>query len=220
MAFGLGAIQSPPDEHDFQLALDATKSVPPTYTCPHRGAILDQGNTPMCVAYSGAGEQASFDLSDLGHNYKWDFSYFFQRIGGGPNGAVIRNAFKVRASYGYPLLPPHSGNSAASHKIAAYYAVPKVIDLIKAALVQYGVLVAGLPWYNSWFTPHSDGKLPPADYQVGGHAIQITGYDAYGPWFDNTWGTAYGVHGRIQMSWAQFMACVWEIWKAVDQKTG
>jgi hypothetical protein len=212
MTYGLGAIQSPPDERDFELALDAASAVPAAYTCPHRGPILDQGNTPMCVA--------SFDLSDLGHTYKWDEPYFFQRIGGGPNGAVIRNAFKVRLSYGYPLLPSHSGNSAASHRIAAYYAVPKAIDSIKRAMVQYGVLIAGVPWYNSWFSPHSDGKLPPADYQVGGHAIQVTGYDTYGPWFDNTWGTDYGVTGRIQMSWGQFMACAWEVWKATDQKTG
>jgi len=215
-AHGLGALQSPPDERDYQLALDASLSLPATFTVKQLAPVYDQGNTPQCVAYSAAGEQQSFDLADQGHTYLWDFGYFFHRIGGTSNGAVIRNAFQQRLTYGYPLRPAGSGNSHAAHRIAAYYAVNRTQASVKTALVQYGTLVLGTPWFNSWFEPSAGGALLPADYQVGGHAITVVGYDSVGLWLRNSWGADWGKGGECRMSWSQFAACAWEVWKAVD----
>lgn len=214
--YGLGAQQSPPDERDFALALDATLALPATFRVKSIAPVYDQGSSPQCVAYSAAGEQASFDLIDQGHTYRWDFAYFFRRIGGGPNGAVIRNAFDERLHRGYPLLPSHSGNSQAAHRIAAYYSVSRTRSAVQAALVQYGTLILGTPWFNSWFSPRIDGSLPAADYQVGGHAITVVGYDQQGLWLRNSWGADWGEKGECRMSWSQFSAAVWEVWKAVD----
>ena len=214
--YGLGAIASPPDDRDYQITLDMAAPLPANYSVPDTGVpVYDQGQTPMCVAYSGAGEQQSFDLP---HTFAWDFGYFFRLIGGGPNGAIIRNAFERRLHFGYPLVPSGSGNSQAAHRIAAYYAVPKTPDAIKRALVQYGRLVIGTPWFNSWFSPDAKGNLPVADYQVGGHAIDVDGYDATGIWLVNSWGAAWGVKGRCHMSWATVQHSVSEVWKAVDKK--
>ena len=214
--FGLGALESPPDERDFQLELDQATPLPPSFTVKRKSPLYDQGQTPMCVAYSGAGEQQAFDLIDQGHTYKWDFALFFRRIGGGPNGAIIRNALAERLHRGYPLLPSNSGNSAAAHRIKAYYAVPKTVDAIKRALVQYGVLVIGTPWFNSWFHPDAHGNLPPADYVVGGHAIDVVGYDAMGLWLRNSWGGSWGVKGECRMPWPAVLHSVREVWRATD----
>lgn len=216
--YGLGAVASPPDDRDYQIELDSALVLPPTFRVPDAGVpIYDQGQTPMCVAYSAAGEQQTFDLP---HTYRWDFPLFFRSIGGTENGAIIRNAFDRRKHHGYPLLPSGSGNSAAAHKIAAYYAVPKTVDAIKRALVQYGRLVIGTPWFNSWFDPHPDGSLPAADYQVGGHAIDVDEYDATGIWLPNSWGAGWGVSGRCHMTWPTVLHTCREVWKAVDAPKG
>lgn len=219
LPYGLGNIESPPDDRDFELPLDMAAPLPAKFTVASAAPIYDQRQTPMCVAYSAARQQASFDLIDLGHNYKWDFAYFFRLIGGTPNGAIIRNALAQRLHRGYPLLPAGSGNSQAAHKIAAYYAVPKTVDSIKRALVQHGTLVLGTPWFNSWFDPRPDGTLPAADYQVGGHAIDADGYDQIGIWLPNSWGTDWGVNGRCRMTWATVLHSVREVWRATDVVT-
>lgn len=216
LPYGLGAIESPPDARDYPLELDQATPLPASFTVAHLSPIYNQHQTPMCVAYSAAGEQQSFDLADQGHTYAWDFAYFFRRIGGGPNGAIIRNALDERLHRGYPLLPSNSGNSQAAHRIAAYYAVSKTQDSLKRALVQYGTLVLGTPWFNSWFDPNPDGTLPSADYIVGGHAIDVTGYDAQGLWLSNSWGPGWAVKGRCRMPWYAVLHSVREVWKAVD----
>lgn len=219
MTFGLGAIESPPDDRDWEIALDEAAPLPASFTVKSVAPIYNQHDTPMCVAFSNAREQASFDLADLGHNYSWDFAYFFRRIGGTNNGAIIRNGLSERLHRGYPLMPHNSGNSQASHQIAAYFKVGKTVLSIKRALVQHGVLIIGTPWFNSWFSPAGDGSLPPADYVVGGHAIDVDGYDEHGLWLANSWGTAWGKNGRCRMSWYQVLHSVREVWRATDVLT-
>lgn len=222
---GLGAIPSPLDDRDFQLdslytADELAAPLPVTFRVAKLPAVIfDQGSTPMCVSYSAATEQASFDLADTGHNYLWDFPYFFRKIGGTVNGAIIRNALDFRLHRGYPLLPANSGNSMAAHRISAYYAVPRTRDGIKRALIHYGVCLIGTDWYNSWFDPHADGTLPPPDYIVGGHAISVVGYDARGVTLRNTWGKDWGRNGECVMPWSYFLSIPRECWKALDVKS-
>lgn len=220
---GLGALQSPPDERDYTLddlfaasGVDASKPPPPTFDVTVLPPVYNQGNTPMCVAYSSSTLKGAEDLVDQKHNYLWDRPYFFRRIGGGPNGAYPRNALDRMLKVGYPLTPANSGNSQSSHRIAAYYAVPKTKDAIQRAIAHFGVVLIGTPWFNSWFDPHSDGRLPDADYQVGGHAIAAYGYDTVGLKLRNSWGAAWGVKGNCYMTWAVVLHSVWEVWKAVD----
>lgn len=170
----------------------------------------------MCVAYSSSTLKGAEDLLDQQHNYRWDRPYFFQKIGGGPNGAYPRNALERMLKIGYPLLPANSGNSQAAHRIAAYYAVSKNKDSIQRAIAHFGVILIGTPWYNSWFYPNKAGVLPPADYTVGGHAIAAIGYDATGLKLRNSWGTDWGRNGDCTMPWYAVLHAVWEVWKAVD----
>ena len=222
LPYGLGAIPSPLDDRDFDIeslytAEDMAKPLPASFrvaTLP--ATIYDQSTTPCCVAFSAATEQASFDLADTGHNYDWDFFYFFRKIGGTSHGAIIRNALDFRLHRGYPLKPANSGNSMAAHRISAYYAVPRTRDSLKRALVNFGVCIIGTDWYNSWFTPHSDGTLPPPDYIVGGHAISVVGYNASGIWLRNTWGKDWAKAGEALMPWSYFLQIPREAWKAVD----
>lgn len=75
-AHGLGALPDPPDERDYALsALSASEGLtvsvilPATYVAPGMPPILDQGSSPMCVAYSTSVMKAGQD--------RWDQERFF-----------------------------------------------------------------------------------------------------------------------------------------------
>lgn len=215
---GLGGKPSPVDERDWPIdalyaltgkdavVLPASWIIPPPYPPP-----VDQGTSPMCVAYSAAGEQGYFDLRDQG-TFNYDEPRFFYDIGGDANGAVIRDAFAYRLASGYPI---HTSGQASLHRIAAYYAVPVTRADLCQAILAFGPLILGTPWYWSWFHPIG-GVLPAPTTVAGGHAIEAVGWDARGLRLRNSWGTGWGIGGDAFLPWA-YLSRVREAWKALDR---
>ncbi len=218
--FGLGWVESPPDDRDWPVdALYAATGDEPPAELPaayHIPAplypVVDQGSSPMCVAYSAAGEQGWYDLRDTGLAL-FDEGLFFSQIGGTANGAVIRDALKYRLASGYPVAGHRE--LAGQHRIAAYYAVPVAQADLCAAILSFGPVVIGTPWASSWFHP-VDGVLPAFDRVVGGHAILAVGWDAIGLRLRNSWGADWGQGGEATLPWGE-LAHVREAWKAIDR---
>jgi hypothetical protein len=221
---GLGAIPSPPDDRDYPidalyaaLGIDLPVTLPAAFASVPVPPILDQGLTPECVAYSTAGMKDFQDYDDQAPARWWNFDEgrFFSLIGGGSNGAILRNAMDQLLKVGYPVV----GDPAAEtqHKIAAYYAVPITMADIKAAIATFGEVVFGVQWQNSWSSPNVAGVLPAADYTIGGHAIRCRGWDdSKGFRLSNSWGSAWAVNGECYLPYRQLIH-VFEIWKAPDQ---
>lgn len=225
--FGTGALQSPDDERDFQISdlyaaagVDlAAISLPATYVVPNRPPILNQGSTPMCVAYSTSSLKSYQDYDDQDPHKFWNFDepLFFRQIGGTSQGAYLRNAMDRLRHFGYPVV---TLGQASRHKIRAYYAVPKTIYDIKVAVKTYGELVMARPWYHSWVASPESGVnyiLPRPDYSIGGHAIVIDGWDdnRKALRLRNSWGGTWGYNGDAFMPYS-YIGSVWEIWKALD----
>jgi hypothetical protein len=217
---GLGWLPSPEDDRDWGVdalyaatGTDVPDALPASYHVPAPlYPVVDQGSSPMCVAYSAAGEQGWYDLRDTGLAL-FDEPLFFSQIGGTASGAVIRDALARRLSAGYPV----SGRPelAGQHKIAAYYGVPVAQADLCAAIASFGPLVIGTPWARSWFHP-VDGVLPAFDTAVGGHAILAVGWDGTGLRLRNSWGADWGQQGEATLPWGQ-LGHVREAWKAVDK---
>ena len=222
MEYGLGALQSPPDARDFQITtlLAATPPValPASFRVASPAPILDQGSTPMCVAFSTSRMKSWQDRDDAVVNKWYDFDEvrFFRAIGGSSQGAYLRAAMDRLLKVGYPTVSPTTPNAFA-HRIKAYYAVPKTIPEIKAAIYRFGTVVLATPWYNSWMSP---GRvLPSPDYAIGGHAITAEGWDdRLGLLLVNSWGTRWNgtYHGTVFMPYSYATHSVWEIFKALD----
>jgi len=114
-------------------------------------------------------------------------------------------------SAGYPVT---GSGDAAHHRIAAYYAVPRDLPTIKAAIYDLGPIVVSTPWYQSWFRP-AVGVLPKPDTQVVGHAIVAYGWDQRGLRPRNSGGADWGVGGDCWMP-AYLVPHLAGAWKAVD----
>jgi hypothetical protein len=112
---------------------------------------------------------------------------------------------------GYPLA---GVGDPAHHRIAAYYAVPRDLATIKAAIFDLGPIVVSTTWYRSWFHP-VNGVLPAADVAVGGHAIVAYGWDARGVRLRNSWGPRWSVSGDCWMP-AYLVPHLAGAWKVVD----
>lgn len=222
MPHGLGALPSPPDEKDWQIdALYAASgltpvaavTIPSTYLVPNPvPPRLDQGSSPMCVAFGNSTLKAYQDLRDTGPA-NLDESRFFAAIGGTANGAVPRYALDRLLSVGYPEL---GGANAAKHKIAAYYAVPLTKLAIQNAILAFGPIGMSFDWSWSWFTPNSAGVLPPPNATAGGHFLVGVGWDAKGYRLRQSWGTDHGVGGDVWMPWSYLWRAK-EAWKSVDK---
>jgi hypothetical protein len=173
--------------------------------------VLDQHATPMCVAYSASAMKAWQDRRDQERFFDFDEPRFFAEIGGTAAGAYVRAAMERMRSAGYPVV---GVGDPAHHRIAAYYAVPRDLATIKAAIYDLGPIVVSTPWYRSWFRPAA-GLLPRPDTLVGGHAIVAYGWDARRLRLRNSWGTAWGVGGDCWMPDA-YVAKINGAWKAAD----
>jgi hypothetical protein len=220
---GMGAIPSPPDPRDFQLpdlaeltGVDLSVVLPGTGLASGMPAVLDQGTTPQCVAFSSSTMKAWQDFRDLSKYFNFDEGYFFRLIGGNQYGAALRNAMDRLLGYGYPVV---TAGQASLHRIHSYYAVDRTAYAIKQAIHAYGPIILGLHWYNSWFYPYSSGVLRSPDYYFANHAITAYGWDdSKGLRLRNSWGSDYGVNGDVFLPYGYLSAC-FEAWKTIDVLT-
>lgn len=216
--YGLGALPDAPDERDYPLSalyasegLTASVVLPATYAAPGMPPILNQGSSPMCVAYSSSAMKAWQDRRDLERFFDFDEPRFFAEIGGTAAGAYVRAAMERMRTAGYPVV---GSGDPAHHRIAAYYAVPRDLATIKAAIFDLGPIIVSTPWYRSWFRS-TGGVLPRPDSLVGGHAIVAYGWDTRGLRLRNSWGADWGVGGDCWMP-AYLVQHLSGAWKAAD----
>ncbi|BBB01084.1 hypothetical protein RVR_8336 [Actinacidiphila reveromycinica] len=68
--------------------------------------------------------------------------------------------------------------------------------------LQQGAVLIGIPWYQSMFTPKTDGTLDvdPSSGVAGGHELAVSGWDKDRFKVDNSWGGPWGDHGSCYVT--------------------
>jgi C1A family cysteine protease len=213
--YGLGALPSPPDDRDFDigplLAQAPDAALPDRYAVRRLGPVLDQGQTPMCVAYSSSSLKAMQDRLDQKVWFDFDEPTFFRRIGGTQYGAYTRAAMAEMLKVGYPT---RNGN-ADRHRITAYYRVPVQAKAIKRVIRRLGPVLLSVDWAQSWFYPKRGGMLPAWDHSIGGHAVVCFGWNTKGLRIRNSWGEDWGRDGNATIPYAE-LDHIKEVWKSHD----
>jgi hypothetical protein len=155
--------------------------------------VLDQGQTPHCVGFGGAGFLECAPVADVGiTNATGDAIYGECKVIDGEPGAedgssvhslatALANRKRISA-YGW---------AASAHECA---------DWVTAK----GPVVIGSDWYNGMFTPDSKGVVSLTGGIAGGHCYFMRWYDAASNLFQfqNSWGKSWGVAGNFFMHFA------------------
>ena len=222
--YGLGAHPSPPDPRDWPLELaPLVAPLPRRWVAKGMGPVLNQRDTPQCVAYASSGMKTWQEKRDHHGVVDFDESWLYLRckevdsiVGPGTDG---RSAMRVLKGTGCRAL---GRSEPMSHwRIAAYYAVPVALETLKTALSQYGPILLGSAWYGDWFRPVNGIIGRKAGGLAGGHATLLFGWDddvAGGSLLiRNSWGLYPGsTNGNFYAPYRFFMPETFEAWKAVD----
>jgi hypothetical protein len=149
--------------------------------------VLDQGNTPRCVGFTGADWENALPVDDHVTNAAGDDIYAACKIVDGEpgqqNGSTIRSLAKVLQQRG---------------RLKAY-AFAAAIDDVWAFVSKSGPVCWGIGWTDSMFTPDASGLVVPSGPDVGGHAIIQYGVDGDDGLLLNHWGTLWGTNGKFRM---------------------
>jgi len=180
---------SPPDERDYKLANYLKPVTLPVSTFWDRGhAVLDQKDTGHCVGFGWAQWGNTLPVNDNflaidAHN----IYYEAKAIEGDPkgeDGAYGRDGAKAMKARG---------------RLNAY-AFGDINDARQFLLTQ-GPVCFGLDWYEGMFTPDAQGVIRPTGKVKGGHWIVAYGCDANYVYFENSWGSDWGIDGTCKMEW-------------------
>lgn len=218
---GLGAIPSPPDPRDLVASatdlerLAGAVPLPAHYLVDPLPPVRDQGLTPQCVAYSSAYEKAKEDRDDFGRWIDFNESRFFYEIGGGPNGAVARNALNHMLNVGYP--ENDSTPSESKHRIASYLRIDLNRSAIKRAIHASGGALVVIRWFDSWTHLYGNNVTPPPAGSSNGHEFYLPGWDAYEHAVGlNSWGSGWGDNGKFLIPFSYIEQYAYEVWTAAD----
>ena len=154
------------------------------------GAVLDQGPTPQCVAYSWTQflltSPIKSKLSVLGSDFMQRVYREAQTVDEWPgeayDGTSVRAGAKVLTRLGH----------------LAEYRWAKNADEVKTYVLSRGCVIFGTNWYEGMFYPTHDGYLKIEGQIAGGHAYAIVGYSKPRDAFRilNSWGIGWGEKGR------------------------
>jgi hypothetical protein len=190
--YGLGRIATT-DAQDAAYplrALLAPAPALPTQKYWKTGAILDQGQTPMCVGFSARQWLTSWPVPDTGGPDAQTIYHGAQRNDDTPgeayDGTDDRGAMKYLQSLGY---------------VSAYHWTASAEDAATYVLTQGGLLV-GVDWTEGMFTPDVHGVIRPTGKAAGGHELFVGGYNRTRGLFRlvNSWGSAWGQAGKCWLA--------------------
>lgn len=195
----LGRILAP-DARDrrFSMAL-ALPTVPlPSYKYWTPGTVLDQGQSPHCVAYSWTGWGLATPIrTRLAQLTPPDKLYAECKAidGYAGDGTTVRAGVQIMQRQG---------------RIKNYLWAQTPAELT-AWLLTMGPVVVGTEWTSEMFTPDARGFVHPRGSVEGGHAYLVTGFNAVTRNYRcrNSWG-GWGQSGNFWISEADMHALIFD----------
>lgn len=211
------------DLRDYKLSKICTLSedLPEKYSVSMTHNIKSQGSVCSCTAHALSSILEYHDNNR--YTLSTNFIYGIQRklYGEEGPGERIRVALGIANNYGDPMKSLCYGNNeiesvykiaeesfeneeclkdAYKHRIKSYVKLNSDRD-IKFALMNYGPVIAGIKWYNSYHFNEATSFLDPDKSQgaSGYHAIMIYGWNESGWLCQNSWGTGWGNHGLFKI---------------------
>jgi len=227
-----------------------TAEVRPKRFLNHRYTVRDQGKFGTC------GAEAVADAADLREGLVMSALFVYSQVkqidGISGEGTDIKSLMKVYLKQGiceerlypyeqykerlkFPEIPRSAQDDAAKRKISGY-ARCLVLDEVLDAIWKYRSVVCGLLITENFKHPQSGFVDLPEGTILGGHAVNLVGYDEnmvskYSDghtykgfcYLDNSWGKSWGLEGGAWIPFAYlFGRCdltpyAWDFFAPIDQ---
>lgn len=189
---------------DIPLSASNTLSAPQKFVAPRKLDFRDmciatsnQGTTPHCAGYSTAG---FIEIQN------WRKKHYPEQV----DGDRVYKKAKEYDSYEGDGTTLDCAVKAAL-ELGLIKGKEKFISRSKSAVQfaihEFSACIAGFLITDEWNYCHKNGRISnfkDKARDLGGHAVLICGYDPYGPFIQNSWGTSWGLHGFCHLSWKQF----------------
>lgn len=148
----------------------------------------NQLSTPACVGFAWAhwlNAAPTVNYLDPQGLYKFS-KYFDEWQGEDYDGTSVRACAKVLQSLG--LIKEYNWTWSVNN--------------VANAILEYGPVVVGTPWYEGFMEPDEEGNVSIYGNVLGGHAYVITGVNLNEGKLrcKNSWGKEYGKGGRFLMT--------------------
>ncbi|MEW6606061.1 MAG: C1 family peptidase [bacterium] len=237
----LGCLRDKKDRRDFRLVgIQKPVRLPEKFELFEKFNPNNQFSRPSCTSQAQAHHKEKQEGEEMSARFIMAKT---KEIEGNTNwGAYTRNTFKVVQKYGVcpegyfrepeasmsweeyidtKNIPEHVYKQAEKHKSKSYWRIDiepgytKGWEEIKQAIFQYkNSVVVSMPWYKNYY-PDQDGILPKGKEYIGGHAIEIVGWDKDLFKAKNSWGENWGpMNGYFFI--AEGRHKIWDAWVSLD----
>ena len=190
-----GCLSAPEaDPRDLQMGDAVAGAVLPSHRLWRHGPILDQGQTPQCVAHAGTAWGNCLPVDDhWQEQVAHDIYAACKKVdGNNEDGTYVRSLAKVLVAAPYARVGKYAFGD---------------IDAARAFVLGVGPVVQGIPWTEGMETPDANGVIHPTGEVVGGHGTCIIGStgqtDADMAVIQNSWTIKWGLRGLCYILWGE-----------------
>lgn len=209
---GLGRLVDVPDPRDYLAAERVLRALPTVGPAridwsARLGPVLDQGQTPSCVAHGLATVKTFYERRDHRRTYRWQPHELYRRCklrDGIPHapGTYPRVALDLLVQEGIGRDRKDYDADAGRFRIVSYQRLLTVEEIERALVL--GPCVIGIDWAVNW-TWRTRGVLPEPTGWAGGHLITIAGCSRPDRLFKlrQSWGEDAHDGGNVHIPYAE-----------------
>ena len=172
-----GFIQSAYDERDFLSLGLGNIELPKKYEVPFNYKVIDQGSEGSCVACS-VSELYNFYCKSQNREIDLPYNYLYKnRSNKDVNGMTFKEAFQILSNL---------------RKIGVYTRISS-LESMKKSIITNGPAVIAM------IARSTNDEFWKGDFNLGGHAVAVVGFDEESILIKNSWGVNYGNGGFYPM---------------------
>lgn len=169
----------------------------------------NQGNLPACAGYSACTlvESLYWRMTGKVKQFNGDQCYAIAKtLDGCMNDEGTYLEYALKAVLGLCEKEPDFGFLKSAQIGQFFNSGDDVVELTKFLIHKYGIVQVGFNITTGWYRCNCDNPvLEHTSQSIGGHAVNLVGYEPDYVYILNQWGVDWGAKGYAMMSWGDYV---------------